>query len=391
MGPLSRAWAFLIGVWRIVARAWTAGPTLKNTVWIAGSLFVAWVFVGSPSVSHMEQAWQTVATAMKSPETVAQIAESGAAVAVRDVPYVAARIVNTGRGRHMKPKLEQYKGVFRAGQHVCANVYFYDNEEKFSVELPGDYLVTLTNTPGNFRPDTSQNGCLKIPSTRAVPDANGSVLQARKRLAETVRTSDIGAKSFFAFYALVLSFAFWVRSYHYRRGTPADVESLRQRFAGFAVRERDFEQGWRGLYRVNSDRFHVNLENWSFNEGSGEFFLIKERMGKRLIVDAIPFEERFIKHAKKLEWKMKIGGITVLAAFISGAVGYLALSRCDDPSQFWYLGLVTAGLCLFAVVRAIEVISDWHLREAGPEPLPRAVGEFKTQQPHGFFTGEGTI
>ena len=317
MGPLSRTWTFLIGVLGIVARTWSAGRELKNIAWIAGSLFAAWMFAGSPSIPHMEQVWTTVTTAMRSPETVPQISELGAVVAMHDVPFVAKRLIVSGRGRHMKSSLLQYEGVFRAGQHLCATEYFYDNEEKISFQLPSDYLVIMKNQPGDFRPDTSKNGCDAIAGTRQVPDANGSVLQARKRIAETVRTSDIGTKGFFAFYALVLSLALWVRAYHYRRGTPADTEGLRRRFAGFAVRERDFEQGWRGLYRVNMDGFHVNLESWSFNEGSGEFFHIAERMGKRQIVDAIPFEQRFLKQAKKLDWKMKIGGITLLAALIA--------------------------------------------------------------------------
>jgi hypothetical protein len=366
---------------------------LRNAIWIAGSLFVAWAIVGGPSVSHMEQAWTTVTTAMQPPETVAQIAEPGAVIAARDVPFVVARIVNTGRGRHMKSKLEQYGGTFRAGQHICAGIATWGYDGKLSVTLSNGDMADASNAPGNFRPDTSANGCERIPDIRELPNRNGSVIKARKQLAEiiAVQPATIAGNGFAAFYALVLCFAFWARAQHYRHKTPIDRATLRQRFTGFAAHQSDFEEGWGGIYRVNSDGFRVNLEDWQFDGGSGEFFRIEKRFGNRTVVETTPFNQRFVLQAKDMWWKIKTGIKAAAAAVISTFGWTLALHRYGDPEKFNIYALGAAAVSLYAIVLTVGLISNWHLKKIGPEPLSRAVGEFGTQQPHGSRDDEGTI
>ena len=128
---------------------WSTGAALKNASWGAASLALVWIIFGAPSFAHMVQAWQIGEAAFSTPATLTQIAEPGAVVALTDMPYVASRL--TVRG-----KLQQYGGMFHAGEHLCASLATWGDRATLDVEFLDHYLAEASNVPGNFKPDTSE-------------------------------------------------------------------------------------------------------------------------------------------------------------------------------------------------------------------------------------------
>jgi hypothetical protein len=369
-----------------VDRIWSAGTALKNAAWAVAALALAWFLIGAPSLARMSQVWQIVEAMNSKPETLTQIAEPGAVVATTDIPYQASRFTKRGKWLH-------YEGQFRVGEHLCASLATWGDGGTINVGLPDGYLAEASNAPGNFRPDTSANGCSRIPNVAKIPDPNGRQEMASKQFAElvTARSGKLAAKGAFAFYAIAILFAFWMRAQMYRHRNPLRLTAVQEVYAGFAVREGNFEYSGRRLFRVNSDGFRIKLKRWHFDGNSGEFFSITNRIGKKVIFDTTPYGKRFVKHAKSVWKKAGIGIVAAIAALVSVALWGMAFDFHSGPAGIYFTLICAAALTIFAVVMFFLLITNWHLKAIGPEPLPRAVPEFGTQQPHGSRDDEGTI
>jgi hypothetical protein len=196
-----------------------------------------------------------------------------------------------------------------------------------------------------------------------------------------------------AFYAAVFLLAFWLRERNYRRRSAANLESARQLFPGFAVRQGDFEYAGRQAFRVNSDGFRVNLKKWNFDENSGEFFFIKNKIGKHIVFEATPHSQRFVADAKSLWRKAGIALGAIVIGLFSVFFMVLAFVSHDRENQTESVIALVIGLTLifFAVRKFMPVVTNGYYKKIGPEPLPRAVPEFGVQQPHGTFADDGTI
>ena len=195
-----------------------------------------------------------------------------------------------------------------------------------------------------------------------------------------------------AFYAMLLSFGFWIRAQKYSPLNPMRLAAAQEAYAGFAVREGDFEYKGKQFYRVNSDGFRVKLKEWHFDEDSGEFFPIKSRIGKNVIFDTAPYGKRFVKHAK--DFWAQAGGYAIAATLglASAIFGVLAFSWDGREAAGFYVFLsIAAILTGFAIKSLMPLVMKLNWNEIGPEPLPRAAAEFGHQQPHGAAADEGTI
>lgn len=209
------------------------------------------------------------------------------------------------------------------------------------------------------------------------------------------RYGEIGG--FAAFYAVIFLLSFWVRERRFRRRCPANLEAVQVRFAGFAVGKRDFEKEGNALYRVNSDGLRVELTKWYFDENSGEFFHIENKIGKHFIYNSTPFSRRFVENAKPNLKKLGVVVVGVIAGGFSVPFGFLAyrdyITSNGNPDT---LGFICAGLALLlaftACKKLVLLIIDQDGVKIGPEALQRgAAAQFTAQQPHGMPSDEGII
>lgn len=373
-----------------LSRAFAYVKQKKNVVWIVGSLLTLWCFLGSPSITSMIDAVRTVRTAHATPPTIKQVSGAGAVVVVTDTAYVGDRFT-----KHWKT--EHTSGTFRAGQHLCASITSYTTSEQIFFDLPKGWVVEVSNTPENFQPDVSANGCKGgIAPFIAVSDPNSAPLVAEAKVRTYLKSH---AKNFaMTFYAALILLAFWFRARQYMPRGPVNLEGTRKFYAGFAVGPGDFELSGKTIYRVNSDGRRVNLyswrDKWHFDESCGEFMHVTKIIGDRVIFEPEPFGQRFVKHARTFfqrSLRSVVGVIAILFSCVAVGAAYGAFDPSQDGIAATGRLVLALGLGVFGLYRLLPVILNGHLRLIGPEPLQRAVPEFGMQQPHGTSTDDVTI
>jgi hypothetical protein len=312
-----------------------------------------------------------------------QIGSGGAIVVMKDTPFTASRIIIVRHGT----ALRQYKGVFRVGQHLCnTGPSFIGVAGELYIGMPHDYLATPSNAPGAFLPDTAPRNCGQIATLTSFPGPNSGWAAAKHRIAQPLASPHrLATCRILAVLLLVGLFVYLLRRQNTKPRKPVPLPAMQQAYAGFAVREGDFEAEGNTVYRVNSDGYRVNLQKWHFDNGTGEFFRIDRRVKGHVIFTTKPYSARFIEFTPTIA-VTAFGWIgTIACGVFALMLGEMAIRDGGYPT-IWapvFTVVMVVGICLLATQRSEAKI--------GPEPLKHAAPEFGTQQPHGTAADEGMI
>jgi hypothetical protein len=173
--------------------------------------------------------------------------------------------------------------------------------------------------------------------------------------------------------------------YAYPQGEVVPLETLQRVFPNFDVKEGELLKRNGKIFRVNSTGLQVDIEPWSFDPNSGEFFPRTKDVSGYPMMRVEPFSKRLATFNKK----KNMG-----ASWIAGGIGaclvatVLLVPLAVALYGNGYTG-VAVGLAAFVALMIVaSVVNLWkYIRSIdpanllGPEPFKRLSGDFGAEIP----------